>query len=95
MLSSPSARGWSEEVLPSALSEETRVFGSGGAAGGPRLRLHTVAADGETLVLECDNVVNAAGHGAPPIAHALEGAPEKHYEVVPRRSTTPRAPTLG
>ena len=51
----------------------TRVLGGRVLGGSGRLRLTTPDAE-----LECDEVVNAAGHGAIPLARAFEGFPSEH-----------------
>lgn len=71
------------ESAGATLAVGSRVTGARVLHGDGRLLLHTTADDGESMALDCNHVVNAAGHGAPAIARLLEGAPPQHEEVVP------------
>ena len=58
----------------------TRVV-SGRVEGGG-ITLNTLSDDGDELALEANLVVNAAGHGAIPLARAIDGMPPAH---IPRQ----------
>ena len=63
----------------------SRVVGcsvSPGGRGG--LELRTADADGAECELECEELVNCAGHGAIALARSIRAAPPRHATLIPR-----------